>query len=96
MCLQTVPKEMRGWAGQEIHRYFPRLQAIWLIPMRFTGKYLYDLYQEQLLAGGMVQRLSPFGPTKCSCAWGDAVYHPLERIFVQRGTKQSWKARLRA
>ena len=39
----------------------------------FYRKYLYDLYKEQLIAGGMVPEVVPtFGPSKCSCAWGDA------------------------
>ena len=42
--------------------------AYWLIP-RVLPKYLYE-YQEQLLYNGRI--VPTFGPTKCSCAWGDA------------------------
>ena len=73
MCRQTVRREMSAWDGQANTQVFSGRHVIWRIPMHFYRKYLYDLYKEQLIAGGMVPEVVPtFGPSKCSCAWGDA------------------------
>jgi len=63
--------ERMGWTGDT--QVFSATASYLADTYAFYRKYLYDLYQEQLLAGGMVPEIVPtFGPTKCSCAWGDA------------------------
>ena len=46
------------------------------------------MYQEQLLADGMVPEIVPtFGPTKCSCAWGDAACIIPWNVYLFSGDK---------
>ena len=63
--------ERMGWTGDT--QVFSGTACYLADTYAFYRKYLYDLYKEQLIAGGMVPEVVPtFGPSKCSCAWGDA------------------------
>ena len=63
--------ERMGWTGDT--QVFSATASYLADTYAFYRKYLYDLYKEQLIAGGMVPEVVPtFGPSKCSCAWGDA------------------------
>ncbi len=73
MCRQTVRREMSAWDGQATHRCFRVRHVIWRIPMHFTENICTICIRNRRIAGGMVPEVVPtFGPSKCSCAWGDA------------------------
>ncbi len=80
-----------GWTGDT--QVFSATASYLADTYAFYRKYLYDLYQEQLLAGGMVPEIVPtFGPTKMFLRMGRrCVYHSLERISVQRGQNNPGK-----
>ena len=87
--------ERMGWTGDT--QVFSATASYLADTYAFYRKYLYDLYQEQLLAGGMVPEIVPtFGPTKCSCAWGDAACIIPGTYICSAGTKQYSKTKLRA
>lgn len=63
--------ERMGWTGDT--QVFSATACYLADTYAFYRKFLYDLYQEQLLADGMVPEIVPtFGPSKCSSVWGDA------------------------
>ena len=79
--------ERMGWTGDT--QVFSATASYLADTYAFYRKYLYDLYQEQLLAGGMVPEIVPtFGPTKCSCAWGDAACIIPWNVYLFSGDKQ--------
>ena len=97
MCLQTVRKEMRGWAGQGIHRYFPRLQAIWLIPMRFTENIYTTCIRNSFWRTEWFRRLSPHSDRQNVPAHGETPHVSFPGTYIcSAGTKQYSKTRLRA
>ncbi len=74
--------ERMGWTGDT--QVFSATASYLADTYAFYRKYLYDMYQEQLLADGMVRRLSPHSTDKMFLRMGRRrMYHPLERIFVQ-------------
>lgn len=78
--------ERMGWTGDT--QVFSATASYLADTYAFYRKYLYDLYQEQLLAGGMVPEIVPtFGPTKCSCAWGDAACIIPWNVYLFSGDK---------
>lgn len=78
--------ERMGWTGDT--QVFSATASYLADSFAFYRKYLYDLYQEQLLAGGMVPEVVPtFGPSKCSCAWGDAACIIPWNIYLFSGDK---------
>ena len=81
-----------GWTGDT--QVFSATASYLADTYAFYRKYLYDMYQEQLLADGMVPEIVPtFGPTKC----GETLRVSFRGTYIcSAGTKQSWKARLRA
>ena len=92
MCLQTARKEMREWLDRDA-QVFSATASYLADTYAFYRKYLYDMYQEQLLADGMVPEIVPtFGPTKCSCAWGDAAcIIPWNVYLFERGQNNPGK-----
>lgn len=83
-----------GWTGDA--QVFSATASYLADTYAFYRKYLYDMYQEQLLADGMVPEICPHIRT-------DKMFLRMGRRRVYRGTyicsartKQSWKARLRA
>ena len=78
--------ERMGWTGDT--QVFSATASYLADSFAFYRKYLYDLYQEQLLAGGMVPEVVPtFGPSKCSCAWGDAACIIPWNVYLFSGDK---------
>ena len=75
-----------GWTGDT--QVFSATASYLADTYAFYRKYLYDMYQEQLLADGMVPEIVPtFGPTKCSCAWGDAACIIPWNVYLFSGDK---------
>lgn len=78
--------ERMGWTGDA--QVFSATACYLADTYAFYRKYLYDLYQEQLLADGMVPEIVPtFGPSKCSCAWGDAACIIPWNVYLFSGDK---------
>ena len=78
--------ERMGWTGDA--QVFSATASYLADTYAFYRKYLYDMYQEQLLADGMVPEIVPtFGPTKCSCAWGDAACIIPWNVYLFSGDK---------
>ena len=75
-----------GWTGDT--QVFSATASYLADTYAFYRKYLYDMYQEQLLADGMVPEIVPtFGPSKCSCAWGDAACIIPWNVYLFSGDK---------
>lgn len=75
--------ERMGWTGDT--QVFSATASYLADSFAFYRKYLYDLYQEQLLAGGMVPRSSHIRTEQVFLRMGRCcVYHSVECIFVQR------------
>lgn len=63
----------------------------------FYRKYLYDLYQEQLLAGGMVPEIVPTFDRQNVPAHGETPHVSSPGTYIcSAGTKQYSKTKLRA
>lgn len=78
--------ERMGWTGDT--QVFSATACYLADTYAFYRKYLYDMYQEQLLADGMVPEIIPtFGPTKCSSVWGDAVCIIPWNVYLFSGDK---------
>ena len=78
--------ERMGWTGDT--QVFSATASYLADTYAFYQKYLYDMYQEQLLADGMVPEIVPtFGPTKCSSAWGDAACIIPWNVYVFSGDR---------
>lgn len=78
--------ERMGWTGDT--QVFSATASYLADTYAFYQKYLYDLYQEQLLADGMVPETVPtFGPAKCSCVWGDAACIIPWNVYLFSGDK---------
>ncbi len=78
--------ERMGWTGDT--QVFSATACYLGDTYAFYKKYLYDMYQEQLLADGMVPEIIPtFGPTKCSSVWGDAACILPWNVYLFSGDK---------
>lgn len=78
--------ERMGWTGDT--QVFSATACYLGDTYAFYRKYLYDMYQEQLLAGGMVPEVIPtFGPSKCSTVWGDAACIIPWNVYLFSGDK---------
>ncbi|MDO4622050.1 MAG: family 78 glycoside hydrolase catalytic domain [Eubacteriales bacterium] len=78
--------ERMGWTGDT--QVFSATASYVSDSYAFYRKYLFDMYQEQLLAGGMVPEIIPtFGPSKCSSVWGDAACIIPWNVYVFSGDK---------
>lgn len=78
--------ERMGWTGDT--QVFSATASYLADTYAFYRKYLYDMYQEQILADGMVPEVVPtFGPSKCSCAWGDAACIIPWNVYLFSGDK---------
>lgn len=87
--------ERMGWTGDT--QVFSATASYLADTYAFYRKYLYDMYQEQLLADGMVRRLSPHSDRQNVPAHGETLRVSFRGTYIcSAGTKQSWKARLRA
>ena len=82
--------ERMGWTGDT--QVFLRLQATWLIPMRFTENIYMTCIRNSFWRTEWFQRLSLHSDRQNVPAHGETLmYHPLERIFVQRGQNNTRK-----
>ena len=78
--------ERMGWTGDT--QVFSATASYLADTYAFYRKFLYDMYQEQLLADGMVPEVVPtFGPSKTSCAWGDAACIIPWNVYLFSGDK---------
>lgn len=78
--------ERMGWTGDT--QVFSATASYLADTYAFYRKYLYDMYQEQLLADGMVPEIVPtFGSSKTSCAWGDAACIIPWNVYMFSGDK---------
>ena len=78
--------ERMGWTGDT--QVFSVTASYLADTYAFYRKFLYDMYQEQLLADGMVPEVVPtFGPSKTSCAWGDAACILPWNVYLFSGDK---------
>ena len=85
--------ERMGWTGDT--QVFSGTACYLADTYAFYRKYLYDLYKEQLIAGGMVPEVVPtFGPSKCSCAWGDAAVSFRGMSICSAGMLPYWNSSL--
>ena len=75
-----------GWTGDT--QVFSATASYLADTYAFYRKFLYDMYQEQLLTDGMVPEVVPtFGPSKTSCAWGDAACIIPWNVYLFSGDK---------
>ena len=87
--------ERMGWTGDT--QVFSATASYLADTYAFYRKFLYDMYQEQLLADGMVPEIVPtFGPSKTSCAWGDAVCIIPWNVYLFSEIRQFSSSRLTA
>ena len=78
--------ERMGWTGDT--QVFSATASYLADTYAFYRKYLYDMYQEQLLADGMVPEIVPaFDTKKTSCAWGDAACILPWNVYLFSGDK---------
>ena len=78
--------ERMGWTGDT--QVFSATASYLADTYAFYRKFLYDMYQEQLLTDGMVPEVVPtFGPSKTSCAWGDAACIIPWNVYLFSGDK---------
>lgn len=89
MCLQIVHSAMREWGGQGTHRYFLRLQATWLIPMRFTENIYMTCIRNSFWRTEWFQRLSLHSDRQNVPAHGETPHVSSPGTYIcSAGTKQ--------
>lgn len=87
--------ERMGWTGDT--QVFSATASYLADSFAFYRKYLYDLYQEQLLAGGMVPRSSPHSGRASVPAHGAMLRVSFRGMYICSAvTKRSLKTRSRA